>query len=59
MVMKYPWVAEAIIEWKINFCRCEGKELFCNECGFYGEICDKLLELAEIIIDKKEDEEGD
>ena len=54
--MKYPWIAEAIIEWKINFCRCKGKEIFCNECEFDGEICDKLSELAKIITNKIKDE---
>ena len=59
MVMeKYPWVAEAIMEWKLVSCRHKGEETFCDECGFAGEICDKLSELAEIIIDDIEDEEG-
>ena len=55
--MKYPWIAEAIIEWKINFCRCKGKEIFCNECELDGEICDKLTELAKIITNKIKEEE--
>ena len=54
--MKYPWIAEAIIEWKINFCRYKGEEIFCNECEFDGEICDKLSELAKIITNKIKDE---
>ena len=54
--MKYPWIAEAIIEWKINFCRYKGEEIFCNECEFDGEICDKLSELAKIIANKIKDE---
>ena len=56
--MKYPWIAEAIIEWKINFCRYKGKEILCNECEFDGEICNKLSELAKIITIKIKDEEG-
>ena len=54
---KYPWVAEAILEWKLVSCRRKGEEIFCDECGFAGEICDKLSELAEIIINDIEDEE--
>lgn len=54
---KYPRVAEAIIEWKLVTCRRKGEETFCNECGFNGEICNKLSELAEIII--KDIEEGE
>ena len=53
---KYPWVAEAILEWKLVTCRHKGEETFCDECGFNGEICDKLSELAKIIINDIENE---
>ena len=54
--MKYPWIAEAIIEWKINLCRYKGEEMFCNECELDGEICSRLLELAKLISNKMKDE---
>ena len=55
--MKYPWIAEAIMEWKMDTCRYEDEEVFCGECELNCEICDKLSELAIIITDKikKED----
>ena len=55
MVMKYPWIADAIIEWNINFCRYKGGNIFCNECELDGEICSKLLELAKLISNKIKD----
>ena len=55
--MKYPWIAEAIIEWKINLCRYKGEEMFCNECELDGEICSRLLELAKLISNKIKEEE--
>ena len=57
--MKYPWIAEAIIEWKLGNCEHEGEEIFCNECGFNNEICDKLSEIAKIVLNDIEDEEGE
>ena len=56
--MKYPWIAEALIEWKINFCRHKGEEIFCNECELRGKICEKLSELAIIIADKIKEEDN-
>ena len=56
--MKYPWIAEKIIEWKLGTCEHEGEEIFCNECGFNNEICDKLSEIAQIVLNDIEDEEG-
>ena len=55
---KYPWIAEAIIEWKMGFCRYKGKEIFCGECELNCEICDKLSELATIIADKIKEEDN-
>ena len=55
--MNYPWIGEAIMEWEINSCRYEDKKVFCSECEFNGEICDKLSELAIIIADKIKEED--
>ena len=56
--MKYPWIAEAIMDWAIDPCKYKGDEIICNECSLRGEICDKLSELVAIIsneIKKEED----
>ena len=52
MVMEYPWIAEAIIDWETYPCNHKGNEIFCDNCELRGEICEKLSELAEIIGDK-------
>ena len=57
MVMKYPWIAEAIIDWGIDSCKYKGDEIICNECSLRGEICDKLLELSKIISQKIKEED--
>ena len=57
MVMKYPWIAEAITDWKLEHCKHKGNEMFCNNCALEGEICDKLLELSEIITNKIKEED--
>ena len=55
--MKYPWIAEAIIDWGIDPCKYKGDEIICNECSLKGEICDKLSELAAIIANEIKEEE--
>ena len=57
MVMKYPWIAEAILDWEVYPCKHKGNEINCDKCELYGEICEKLSELAMIISNKikKED----
>ena len=55
--MKYPWIAEAITDWKLEHCKHKGNEMFCNNCALEGEICDKLLELSEIISNKIKEED--
>ena len=47
--MKYPWIAEAIMDWTIDPCKHKGDEIICNECELQGEICERLSELAAII----------
>ena len=47
--MKYPWIAEAIMDWAIDPCKHKGDEIICNECELQGEICERLSELAAII----------
>ena len=55
--MKYPWIAEAILDWEVYPCKHKGNEINCDKCELYGEICEKLSELAMIISNKikKED----
>ena len=50
--MEYPWIAEAIMDWEIEPCKCKGHEMDCDKCELKGEICEKLLELAAIISSK-------
>ena len=58
MVMKCPWIAEAVIDWKLEFCRHKGtEETYCNECQLNGKICEKLSELAITIADEMKREE--
>ena len=57
MVMKYPWIAEAIMDWKIDPCKYKGNEINCDNCALKGKICKKLSELATIISDKLKEEE--
>ena len=52
MVMKYPWIAEALIDWEIDPCKHKGREIDCDKCALKGELCEKLLEVATIISDK-------
>ena len=57
--MEYPWITEAIIDWKINTCcNYKGDEIFCNKCELRGKICEKLSELAIIIADKIKEEDN-
>ena len=55
--MKYPWIAEAIIEWKSGICKHKGDVLFCKDCNLDGKICEKLSELAKDINDKIKEED--
>ena len=57
MVMKYPWIAEAIIDWGIDPSKHQGDEIICDECKVKGKICDKLSELSEIISNKIKEED--
>ena len=50
--MKYPWIAEALIDWEIDPCKHKGREIDCDKCALKGELCEKLLEVATIIADK-------
>ena len=50
--MKYPWIAEAIMDWEIDPCKHKGNEIICDKCELRGEICEKLSELATIIFSK-------
>ena len=52
MVMEYPWIAEALMDWKIDPCKRKGREMDCDKCVLRGEICEKLLEVVTIISDK-------
>ena len=56
--MKYPWIAEAIIEWKKGSCRYEDEEVFCSECKLNCKICDELSELATTIANKIKEEDN-
>ena len=57
MVMEYPWIAEAIMDWEIDPCKRKGNKIFCDNCALRGEICEKLLELSEIISQKIREED--
>ena len=57
---KYPWIAEAILEWEMNICSHKGEKLYCDECMLDGKICGMIVDLAKTIEDKiKEEEEED
>ena len=55
--MEYPWIAEAIMDWEIDPCKRKGNKIFCDNCALRGEICEKLLELSEIISQKIREED--
>ena len=55
--MKYPWIAEAIIDWGIDPCKHKGDEIFCDDCKLKGKICEKLSELSKIISNKIKEED--
>ena len=55
--MEYPWIAEAILDWEVDPCKHKGNEINCDECELYGEICEKLSELAMIISNKIKEED--
>ena len=57
MVMKYPWIAEAIMDWSIDPCKYKGDEIICNKCELEGEICERLSELSAIIFSKIKERE--
>ena len=54
--MKYPWIAEKIIECYLCSSDLEGEELFCVECGFNNEICAILSDIAKIVLNAIVDE---
>ena len=55
--MKYPWIAEAIMDWGIDLCKYKGSKINCNDCKLRGKICKELSELAIIISDKLKEED--
>ena len=55
--MEYPWIAEAILDWEVYPCKHNGNEIICDKCELYGEICEKLSELAMIISNKMKKED--
>ena len=55
--MKYPWIAEAIMDWAIDPCKHKGDEIICNECELQGEICERLSELSAIIFSEIKERE--
>ena len=56
---KYPWIADAIMDWKVNTCTHKGDKINCRKCKLRGEACKKIFELATIISKKVQEEEED